>query len=65
MERQLYKLIADFINYPVASICKHYVCLCILDMLERQGYELNDELVKSINDADDEKTLQILKLEGN
>lgn len=55
----IYRLLYDFISFPNAHICKHYVCIEILNVL--QDYvNVDPELISTINNADDKKALELL-----
>lgn len=51
------KEIKRLIEFPNATVCKHYAASNLLSMLESSGYELTDRLVSSVVNADDETAL--------
>ncbi len=46
--------------FPHGKVCKHYIMLNLMGMMEQQGISLNLELVKAISDADDSKILDLI-----
>lgn len=57
----LYELIRIFISSDESKICKHKIALDILNLIEKNGNKISDELVKSIVNTDDENTIDLLK----
>ena len=62
-QSQVYELMRRWIKFPNATICKHAVVLDLLDLLERSGYSISTDLVKSVVESDDEKSLPYLNSE--
>jgi hypothetical protein len=60
-DSDLYELIRNFISFSDSKICKHKVAIDILNLIEKSGNKISDELVRSIINADDETTLELLK----
>ena len=63
MKSELYKLIEKMVRFPNATVCRHYVCLEILNVLESNGEELDINLVNAILDGSngDKEVLKILE----
>lgn len=57
----LYELIRNLISFSDRKICKHKVAIDILNLIEKSGNKISGELVRSIINADDETTLELLK----
>lgn len=51
------KLVKKFINFPQAKVCKHYIALEIINVLQNEVI-FSPELIDSILDADDEFSLK-------
>mgnify|MGYP005874010531 CR=1 FL=1 len=60
IKQDLYALIKETIEFPQAEICKHYIAASLLNLLEQNGEPITVELAKSVVQADDEKTIEIL-----
>lgn len=62
LEKELYKVIRSFVNFPFGQICVHSASLEILNALEKSGYNIPDDLVKSISKSSngDEESIKIL-----
>jgi len=60
----LLRLIRSILSYQQSQVCKHSVCLDILNEMEKEGFEVTDyfkNLVKTIANADDAGALELLK----
>ena len=55
------QLVGIFINHPFSKICKHQAALEVLNLLEKNGVDINETLVRAIVDCDDEAAITILK----
>ena len=58
--QDILKLIARVIVFPANKVCKHWVAMEMLGMLESAGWDCPDELAKAVVDADDETILRLL-----
>jgi hypothetical protein len=57
----LWRGIRKIIEFPQPVVCKHWAALVLLEVLNNQGVELPEDLVKAIVDADDETSLSLLE----
>lgn len=57
----IYLFIRKIIKYPHAHICKHYVAIELLSLLESLDYTLDSQLVDAIISGDDTCTLALLE----
>ena len=55
------RLVEILINHPFSKICKHQAALEVLNLLEKNGVDINETLVRAIVDCDDEAAITILK----
>lgn len=60
-EKEFYQMVQNWIKFPFPKICKHTVALDLLNILEKKGCNINAEIVKSISDCEDGKTLELLE----
>lgn len=58
----IYKLVLATIKFPNSQICKHFVALDLLSLLQSKGVSLDEELVDAIskNSEGDCKAIKIL-----
>lgn len=49
----IYDIIKKILSGPSVEVNKHAVCLDLLDMLERNGAEINSELVEALHQGED------------
>lgn len=58
----LYKFCLQLINFRDPTVCRHYVILSLLSMLEENKIPISIELVKAVseNSAGDEEAKEIL-----
>lgn len=61
LEKVMYELMQDFIEFPYGKICKHLVVCNMLNALEKHGLEISEPLVTAVVDCDDEAALGIFK----
>lgn len=57
----LYRLIEALVEFPYGQICKHYVALQVVGLLEVRGLAKDKDLAKALCQADDETALELLK----
>ena len=58
-------LLKDFVEFPQATMCKHYAAARVLSVMDEFGLLENwslqaDKLAKAIVEADDEEALKLL-----
>lgn len=58
---KLYQVIERLLKFPYPQICRHSVALDLLSLIEDGGEVIDPELVKAITQADDIKSLSLLK----
>lgn len=51
IEKDIYKMIIGLLKFPYPQICRHLVALELLSLLEKNGYEISEELAKYISKA--------------
>jgi len=59
----LLRMIRSILYYRSSHVCKHSVCLDILNEMEKEGLEVTDyfkNLIKAIANADDACALELL-----
>lgn len=56
----LESLLRKILSYSTPQVCKHAICLDVIDMAQRCGIIFDNELIRAISDADDETSLRIL-----
>ena len=54
-------LIKRLLKFPNPTICRHLVAASLLDILERGGTGVSEELAKAVVGADDELALLLLE----
>jgi hypothetical protein len=60
-EQKIIAVAQRILKHPQGTICKHWVVLILLDLLEREGWPISMELAKAVVDADDDKSLELLE----
>ena len=63
-ESAIYKMVADLLRFPRPVVCKHYICLNLLSMLEENGSSLDKNLVNAVVEGNDEVSLRLLSNNG-
>lgn len=63
-ESELLSLIANWVQFPFPTICKHSVCLDVLDRMERRGYAIPEGLAKALCEADNDAVVRIINEHG-
>lgn len=58
---QCYELVEGLLKFPYSQVCVHLVACNILDIMQRNGYELNDDLVKHVVNCNDSEALAIVR----
>lgn len=62
LQHDILNMVKDILDYP-PQICKHFVALKFMTILEKTKYPINEELVKKIASADDENALILINQE--
>lgn len=52
------------LNFPFPQICRHLVACDLLEILERVGYVIPDDLARAVVKADDARALPLLDAFG-
>lgn len=60
-EADVFEIIKRYAEFPYGQICKHSLGLTLLSMMEERGVEPNKPLIEAVVNADDCKTLELLK----
>ncbi len=60
MEESLKLLVAKFVAFPFAKVCKHWAAGEVLQLMESWEMEVSNELAKAVVSADDEEALRLL-----
>jgi len=63
-KKEALKVLKNLIDYPFGQICKHSVMLDII-VLSGLDTEENNDLIRAITRADDDKAEEILKRDFN
>ena len=59
--KDIVELMKDIIKYPDARICKHYIACLLLEILEKNGLEISNNLAEALVQCNDE--LALIELE--
>lgn len=51
IEKDIYYMIVGLLKFPFPQVCRHFVALELLSLLEKNGYEVSEELAKYISKA--------------
>jgi len=57
---QVESILTQILEFPYSQVCIHLVALKLLSLMEEYGYDLSDDLIKAVVDANSEKALYLL-----
>ena len=63
-DKEILKLLRGFVEFPESKICKHFVALTLLNLLESKGCSISKDLVKDIVEGEDVKAINYLESAG-
>jgi hypothetical protein len=59
--QELIKLMERMLNFPFPQICRHLVACDILELLEKYGAKISQDLARAVVRAEDEEALMLLR----
>lgn len=61
VEKVMKKLIVQLLEFPQAHVCKHWAACNILSEMEQMGFEVTEEMTKSLIESRDGDALNLFK----
>lgn len=61
MDKKILNVIKSILNHPSSQVCKHWAALEVLKLIDESVLVQNIDFVRSIVDADDAKSLEIIE----
>ena len=59
-EKDILQLVKKLIEFPDTQVCKHYVALQLLSLLEAKGVVLSNSLVTAVVASNDEEIIRLI-----
>ena len=61
MDEKILNVIKNILNHPSSQVCKHWAALEVLKLIDESVLVQNTDFVRSIVNADDEKSLAMIE----